>query len=207
VSGSFFEGWRQKHGTRKKSCHALLDHYSRRPAHHDGATFSLGSVVLLFRLVDQVPETYLLRLIEKHISFAFVREKLRDNYSETGRPSIDPELLLRILLIGYLYGITSERKLVEELRMHLAWRWFTGSSWRTDDRAPSQPRRAAKNLSNLAQTLSEPLANMLSRQIARASPHLRLRNGCCPRRSQFFYRQVNCRCRCKRRLTSRFGSV
>src|SRR5437667_279213 len=56
----------------------------------------------------------------------FVREQLKDSYSETGRPSIDPELLLRILLIGYLYGITSERKLVEELRMHLAWRWFTG---------------------------------------------------------------------------------
>src|SRR5271165_751872 len=79
-----------------------------------------------FRLEDQIPETHLLRLIEKHISFAFVREKLKDSYSETGRPSIDPELLLRILLIGYLYGITSERKLVEELRMHLAWRWFTG---------------------------------------------------------------------------------
>src|SRR6202051_1549306 len=79
-----------------------------------------------FRLEDQVPETHLLRLIEKHISFAFVREKLKESYSEIGRPSIDPELLLRILLIGYLYGITSERKLVEELRMHLAWRWFTG---------------------------------------------------------------------------------
>src|SRR5258707_9005366 len=79
-----------------------------------------------FRLEDQVPETHLLRLIEKHISFAFVREKLKESYSETGRPSIDPELLLRILLIGYLYGITSERKLIEELRMHLAWRWFTG---------------------------------------------------------------------------------
>jgi transposase len=79
-----------------------------------------------FRLEDQVPETHLLRLIEKHINFAFVREKLKDSYSETGRPSVDPELLLRILLIGYLYGITSERKLVEELRMHLAWRWFTG---------------------------------------------------------------------------------
>ncbi|MGA8153740.1 MAG: IS1182 family transposase [Terriglobales bacterium] len=79
-----------------------------------------------FRLEDQVPETHLLRLIDKHISFAFVREKLKESYSETGRPSIDPELLLRILLIGYLYGITSERKLVEELRMHLAWRWFTG---------------------------------------------------------------------------------
>ena len=63
-----------------------------------------------FRLEDQVPETHLLRLIEKHISFAFVREKLKASYSNTGRPSIDPELLLRILLIGYLYGVTSERK-------------------------------------------------------------------------------------------------
>ena len=79
-----------------------------------------------FRLEDQVPETHLLRLIDKHISFEFVRQQLKDSYSDTGRPSIDPELLLRILLIGYLYGISSERKLVEELRMHLAWRWFTG---------------------------------------------------------------------------------
>ena len=79
-----------------------------------------------FRLEDQVPENHLLRLIDKHISFEFVRQQLKDSYSETGRPSIDPELLLRILLIGYLYGIMSERKLVEELRMHLAWRWFTG---------------------------------------------------------------------------------
>src|SRR6201988_3648864 len=79
-----------------------------------------------FRLEDQVPETHLLRLIEKPVSFAFVRQQLKGRYSEVGRPSIDPELLLRILLIGYLYGITSERKLVEELRMHLAWRWFTG---------------------------------------------------------------------------------
>jgi len=82
-----------------------------------------------FRLEDQVPENHLLRRIDKHISFEFVRERLKDSYSENGRPSIDPELLLRILLIGYLYGITSERKLVEELRMHLAWRWFTGLSF------------------------------------------------------------------------------
>jgi transposase len=79
-----------------------------------------------FRLEDQIPENHLLRLIDKHISFEFVRLQLKDSYSETGRPSIDPELLLRILLIGYLYGISSERKLVEELRMHRAWRWFTG---------------------------------------------------------------------------------
>jgi transposase len=60
-----------------------------------------------FRLEDQVPEDHLLRLIDKQVSFAFVREQLKDSYSETGRPSIDPELLLRILLIGYLYGISS----------------------------------------------------------------------------------------------------
>jgi transposase len=79
-----------------------------------------------FGLEDQAPENHLLRLIDKHIGFEFVGERLRTSYSDTGHPSIDPELLLRILLIGYLYGITSERKLVEELRMHLAWRWFTG---------------------------------------------------------------------------------
>jgi transposase len=54
-----------------------------------------------------------------------VREKLKASYSDMGRPSIAPELLLRILLLGYLYGISSQRKLVEELRLHLAWRWFT----------------------------------------------------------------------------------
>jgi Transposase domain (DUF772) len=73
-----------------------------------------------FRLEDQVPENHLLRLIDKHISFEFVREQLKDSYSETGRPSIDPEFLLRILLIGYLYGITSERKLVD---LRALW-WF-----------------------------------------------------------------------------------
>ena len=90
---------------------------------HDARSEGLFSY---FCLQDQVPETHLLRLIGKHVRFAFVRERLRNSYSENGRPSIDPELLLRILLLDYLYGITSERKLVEELRMHLAWRWFTG---------------------------------------------------------------------------------
>src|SRR5712672_307688 len=97
-----------------------------------GLTLMMGqharseSLFYYFRLDDQVPENHLLRLVDKHIDFGFVRERLKDSYSEAGRPSIDPELLLRILLIGYLYGISSERKLVEELRMHLAWRWFTG---------------------------------------------------------------------------------
>jgi hypothetical protein len=66
----------------------------------------------------------LLRFIDRYVSFYFVREKLRGSYS-AGRPSIDQEVRLRILLLGYLYGVTSERKLLEELPMHLAWRWFT----------------------------------------------------------------------------------
>src|ERR1700722_14298564 len=106
--------------------HAALDFDFGRPADHDGQHARSEALFYYFRLEDQVPENHLLRLIDKHISFEFVRQQLKDSYSETGRPSIDPELLLRMLLIGYLYGITSERKLVEELRMHLAWRWFTG---------------------------------------------------------------------------------
>src|SRR5437870_8536185 len=110
------------------------------------------------RLEDQVPDNHLLRLIEKHISFGFVRERLKDSYSETGRPSIDHELLLRILLLGYLYGITSERKLVEELRMHLAWRWFTGLGF--DQGIPhhstfSKNRHGRFQESNLFQELFE----------------------------------------------------
>ena len=84
------------------------------------------SLFYYFRLEDHVPEDHLLRLIDKHVDLGFVRDRLKHHYSDTGRPSIDPELLLRILLIGYLYGITSERHLVEEVGMHLAYRWFTG---------------------------------------------------------------------------------
>jgi transposase len=78
-----------------------------------------------FRLEDQIPEDHLLRRIDRYVDFSFVRKRLREAYSRLGRPSIDPEILLRLLLVGYLYGITSERRLVEEVRMHLAYRWFT----------------------------------------------------------------------------------
>ena len=116
------------------------------------------SLFYYFRIEDQVPENHLLRLIDRHVSFEFVRETLRDSYSETGRPSIDPEVLLRILLLGYLYGITSERKLVEELRMHLAWRWFTGLGF--DQEIPdhstfSKNRHGRFQQSNLFQELFE----------------------------------------------------
>ena len=60
------------------------------------------SLFYYFRLEDQISENHLLRLVDRHIDFGFLRARLKDSYSETGRPSIDPELLLRILLIGYL---------------------------------------------------------------------------------------------------------
>src|SRR3979409_2701493 len=79
------------------------------------------SLFYYFRLDDQVPENHLLRLVYKPSDFGFVRERLKDSYSEAGRPSIDPELLLRILLIGYLYGITRERNLPARSITHLPW--------------------------------------------------------------------------------------
>jgi transposase len=78
-----------------------------------------------FRLEDEIPSDHLLRLIDRYVDVSFVRDRLQHAYSATGRPSIDPEVLVRRLLVGYLYGITSERRLMEEVRMHLASRWFT----------------------------------------------------------------------------------
>ena len=78
-----------------------------------------------FCLDDWVPADHLLRAIDRHIDLRPIREQLRPLYSEIGRPSIDREILLRILLIGYLYGITSERRLLDEVGMNLAYWWFT----------------------------------------------------------------------------------
>jgi transposase len=79
-----------------------------------------------FRLEDQVPETHLLRLIDKHVSLAFVREKLKESYSDTGRPSIRPRAFAAHPADWLFIRRHQRAKLVEELRMHLAWRWFSG---------------------------------------------------------------------------------
>ena len=90
-----------------------------------GPQLKTESLFYYFRLEDHIPENHLLRLIDRSVDFSFVRERLKSFYSPLGRPSIDPEVRLRLLLVGYLYGITSERRLMEEVRMHLAYRWFT----------------------------------------------------------------------------------
>ena len=90
------------------------------------------SLFYYFRLEDQIPKDHLLRVIDERIDLSFVRERVKSLYSATGRPSIDPEMLLRLLLVGYLYGITSERRLLEEVRMNLAYRWFTRLNFEQD---------------------------------------------------------------------------
>lgn len=69
-----------------------------------GQTTRSESLFYYFRLEDHVPEDHLLRLVDRHVDFAFVGETLKASYSHTGRSSINPEVLLRILLIGYLSG-------------------------------------------------------------------------------------------------------
>ena len=77
-----------------------------------------------FSLEQHVPEDHLLRSIERFVDLGGIREHLRPYYSETGRPSIDPELMIRMLLVGYCLGIRSERRLCEEVHLNLAYRWF-----------------------------------------------------------------------------------
>jgi transposase len=77
-----------------------------------------------FSLERHVPAGHLLRSIDRFVDLSEVRSHLAPFYSSTGRPSIDPELLVRMLLVGYCYGIRSERRLCEEVHLNLAYRWF-----------------------------------------------------------------------------------
>ena len=77
-----------------------------------------------FNLEQRIPDNHLLRKIDQFLDFDQIRSHLHSFYSHTGRPSIDPELMIRMLLIGYCYGIRSERRLCEEIDFNLAYRWF-----------------------------------------------------------------------------------
>ena len=77
-----------------------------------------------FTLEEQVPEDHLLRSIDRFVELSGIRRQLEPYYSAIGRPSIDPELMIRMLLIGYCCGIRSERRLCQEVSLNLAYRWF-----------------------------------------------------------------------------------
>lgn len=77
-----------------------------------------------FDLEEHVPQNHLLRGIDRFLDLSDLRQHLAEFYSHTGRPSIAPELMIRMLIIGYSFGIRSERRLCEEVHLNLAYRWF-----------------------------------------------------------------------------------
>lgn len=81
-----------------------------------------GALFYEFSIEDHVPQEHLLRSIDRFVDLSSIRPHLAELYSHTGRPSIDPELLIRMLLVGYCLGIRSERRLCEEVHLNLAYR-------------------------------------------------------------------------------------
>ena len=77
-----------------------------------------------FSLERHIPADHWLRSIDRFIELGGLRRELAPFYSSMGRPSIDPELMIRILIVGYCFGIRSERRLCEEVHLNLAYRWF-----------------------------------------------------------------------------------
>ena len=85
-----------------------------------------GKLFYEFRLEDRIPENHLLRRMNVFVAAALadLHKDLAPYYSDIGRPSVDPELMIRMLIVGYCYGIRSERRLVQEVDLHLGFRWF-----------------------------------------------------------------------------------
>lgn len=102
------------------------------------------------RLEELVPQSHILRRIDRVIDFSVVHKKTEALYSHTGRPSIDPEVMIRMMVLGYLYGITSERRLCEEVSLNLAYRWFCGMS--LEDKVPDHSTFSKNRYGRFANT-------------------------------------------------------
>src|SRR5512145_669136 len=99
-------------------------------------TVDQSQLFYLFNLEEHIPADHLLRRLNPIVTRVLVdvREKLAPFHSDIGRPSIDPELMIRMLIVGYCYGIRFERKLCEEVKLHLGYRWFCRLE--LDDKVP-----------------------------------------------------------------------
>ena len=93
-----------------------------------------GSLFACVRLEEMIPGDHLLRRLDRAIDFTFIDRLTEPLYSGMGRPSVPPQVLVRMMLIGYLYGLTSERRLCQEVQLNLAYRWFCGLS--LEDKVP-----------------------------------------------------------------------
>jgi transposase len=78
----------------------------------------------VINLEEFVPQDHLLRAVDRYLDLTDFRTHLVSFHSHTGRPSVDPKLIIRMLIIGYCYAIRSERRLCEEVHLNLAYRWF-----------------------------------------------------------------------------------
>jgi transposase len=83
-----------------------------------------GQLFYEFHLGDAVPEDHLVRKIDAALDLSWLRSELAPHYSPMGRPSIDPELMIRMLVVGYVFAIRSERLICREVQVNLAYRWF-----------------------------------------------------------------------------------
>ncbi len=83
-----------------------------------------GQLFYEFRLGDAVPEDHMVRKIDTALDLSWLRSELSPHYSSMGRPSIDPELMIRMLVVGYVFAIRSERLICREVQVNLAYRWF-----------------------------------------------------------------------------------
>src|SRR6516162_6433997 len=93
-----------------------------------------GELFYCFNLEAVVPEDHLVRAIAGVLDLSWVHAELAPHYSAMGRPSIDPVLMIRMLVIGYVFAIRSERALCREVQVNLAYRWFCGLG--IDDKVP-----------------------------------------------------------------------
>lgn len=117
-----------------------------------------GSLFYEFSLEDHVPQGHLFRAIDRFVDLGGIRRHLARFYSNTGRPSIDPELMIRMLMIGYCFGIRPERRICEEVHLNLAYRWFCRLDLTTPvpDHAPfSKNRHGRFRESNLLREVFE----------------------------------------------------
>ena len=83
-----------------------------------------GQLFYEFHLGDAVPEDHLVRRIDTSLDLSWLRSELAPHYSSMGRPSIDPELMIRMLVVGYVFALRSERLICREVQVNLAYRWF-----------------------------------------------------------------------------------
>ena len=94
-----------------------------------------GSLFCDIDLMEVIGEDHLLVRLNDALDLGWIRQATKDYYSHTGRPSVDPVALVKMMLIGYLYGIPSERRLAEEVRLNIAYRWFAG--YNLDEETPN----------------------------------------------------------------------